>query len=277
VTTQITESLKYASELAKSNMLPAEFQRKTENIIFAMEIARDLNVSPVTAMRGIYVLNGRVGFYVHFMLMMANRSGAFAGPLRYVVEGEGPTLSVTATVALKGPSGPQDVSETYSLAIANAEGLTRNPKYKTNPVQMLKKRCVRALIDNYCPEVMSGLGSDDPDEDYEQQKRDAKNITKQFAHEPQPILLQTKPAVKEPETFDLKNKIHRALISQAFKECQIGHAEQTEHSVGIRQSFETSELTASLESAISIIKKYFEDLREIEAAEFSLGDENVGQ
>jgi hypothetical protein len=250
MSTDLITSIKYADSLAKSGLVPTEFQRKPENILFAIEIARDLNVSPVTAMRGVYVLNGRVGFYVHFMLMMANRSGVFASPLRYVVEGEGATLSVTATVSLNSKTGVHDVSESYSLAIATAEGLTRNPKYKTNPVQMLKKRSVRALIDNYCPEVMSGLGSDDPEEDYDAQKRCAQNVT------PIPIAA---PA-KKVGGFDLTNRVHRGVIGEAFRSCGISIAEQAAHGPGIKAAFEQSALSPSLESAITVISEYLNSI-----------------
>ena len=155
--------IEYAKELASSGLLPADFKKNPANILYAMEIAKDLDVSPVTAIRGIYVLNGKVGFSAQFMLAMANRSGAIQS-IDYHVEGSGDDLTVTAEAVLRGGVAAQ---ETASMRMAIAEGWTRNPKYKTMPVQMLKKRALRMLIDNYCPEVMCGLGAGEP-EDYEE-------------------------------------------------------------------------------------------------------------
>jgi hypothetical protein len=168
------ELIEYASKLAESGLLPQEFRKNPANIIYAAEIARDLGISPVTAMRGIYVLNGRVGFYSHFMLAMANKANVFESPVGYQVDGSGDDLEVTCSAVLRGGVMAE---ETITMRMAIAEGWTRNPKYKTLPVQMLKKRALRMLIDNYCPEVMSGMGAADV-EDFDEQPTVIKTVTR---------------------------------------------------------------------------------------------------
>lgn len=209
------ELITYAQELANAQLLPREFQKQPGNILYAIEVARDLNISPIAAIRGMYVVGGRVGFQSHFMLAMANRAGVFPQGISYSVVGEGDNLSVKASAKLKNGSLAEEI---VTMRMARAEGWTRNPKYTTMPVQMLKKRAVRMLIDNYCPEVMCGMGVGSEDDDEPQTPTQnltpAQNLDKLKASlatakpTPPPIAVPAAPPVpseptpKQPETAE---------------------------------------------------------------------------
>ena len=67
-------------------------------------------------------------------IALANASGAFAGPIRYRIEGSGANLSVTAYA----PTYDGEIVEnTVTMAMAMKEGWTKNSKYKSIPEQML--------------------------------------------------------------------------------------------------------------------------------------------
>ena len=151
-------ALAFAQELAKAELLPKPYQRKPAMVLVAMEMAKDLGCSVVAVMNGTYEIGGRLSFYTDFMLAQARRNGVIKS-VSYETTGEGQTLAVTARAVL----GTGEVVEaTVGMKEAIAENWVRNPKYRTNPEQMLRKRSMKRLISNYCPEVM--LGSADEDE-----------------------------------------------------------------------------------------------------------------
>ncbi len=149
-------ALAFAAELAKAELLPKPYQRKPAMILMAMEIARDLGCSVVAVMNGTYEIGGRLAYYTDFMLAQARRAGVIKS-VSYETAGEGSTLAVTARAVL----GTGEVVEaTVGMPEAQAEGWTRNSKYRTSPEQMLRKRAIKRLIGNHCPEVMLGASAD---------------------------------------------------------------------------------------------------------------------
>ena len=154
----MAQALAFAQELAKAELLPKPYQRKPAMVLVAMEMAKDLGCSVVAVMNGTYEIGGRLSFYTDFMLAQARKSGVIRS-VSYETTGEGQTLAVTARAVL---SQGEVVEATVGMKEAIAEGWTRNSKYRTSPEQMLRKRSIKRLISNYCPEVM--LGSADGDE-----------------------------------------------------------------------------------------------------------------
>lgn len=150
-------ALAFAQELAKAELLPKPYQRKPAMVLVAMEMARDLGCSVVAVMNGTYEIGGRLSFYTDFMLAQARRNGVIKS-VSYETTGDGQTLAVTARAVL----GTGEVVEsTVGMKEAIAENWVRNPKYRTSPEQMLRKRAMKRLISNYCPEVMLGAGDDE--------------------------------------------------------------------------------------------------------------------
>jgi hypothetical protein len=77
--------------------------------------------------------------------------------------GQGVDLAVTASAAL-ADSG-EVVSVAVSMAMAKADGWTKNAKYTTMPEHMLRWRSAAMLIRLYVPEVMLGIQSAEEVED----------------------------------------------------------------------------------------------------------------
>ena len=153
----MAQALTFANELAKAELLPKPYQRKPAMVLVAMEMAKDLGCSVVAVMNGTYEIGGRLSFYTDFMLAQARKSGVIKS-VSYETSGENQTLAVTARAVL----GTGEVVEaTVGMKEAIAENWTSNPKYRTSPEQMLRKRSIKRLISNYCPEVMLGSADDD--------------------------------------------------------------------------------------------------------------------
>lgn len=150
-------ALSFAGELAKADLLPKPYQRKPAMVLIAMEMAKDLGCSVVAVMNGTYEIGGRLAYYTDFMLAQARRMGAIRA-VSYESKGVGEALGVTARATL---GSGEVVEATVTMREAIADGWTRNPKYKSVPEQMLRKRAIKRLISNYIPEVMLGAALDE--------------------------------------------------------------------------------------------------------------------
>lgn len=148
-----------ATAFSGSKMVPAHFQGKPQDTFVAIQMALQLQINPLLCLQNVAVINGRPSFSAQFMIGLANSRGPFAGPLTWHSEGQGDSLSVTcqATLAATG----EIVSVNVSMAMAKADGWTKNAKYRSIPEQMLRYRSATWLIRLYCPEVTCGMQSTD--------------------------------------------------------------------------------------------------------------------
>lgn len=143
-----------AQVFAKSDIVPKHMQT-LPNCLIAMHMAERLNEDPLTTMQNIMIVSGRPGFMTSYMIARANRSGVFRGRITWARAGEGDKMVVTASAVL-ADTGEVVTAET-SMAMAKAEGWTKNAKYQSMPEHMLRYRSAAMLIRLYCPEVMLGM------------------------------------------------------------------------------------------------------------------------
>lgn len=148
-----------AKYLSMSRVIPQHFQGKTEDCMVACMMARQLGVHPFHMLQALHFINGRTGYSASFAIAMANTRGPFAGPINWETKGKGDQLEVTAYAIVKATG--DRVSATTSMAMATAEGWTKNPKYRSIPEHMLKLRAATWLIRTTCPEVLFGLSTDE--------------------------------------------------------------------------------------------------------------------
>ncbi len=147
--------------LALSPLFPEHLRKGTQderiaNGVLVMNMAVRLREDPLTVAQNIYFVNGRPVWNTTYMIAKANMHGVFKNPIDWEVSGKGTdNLSVTAFAELSGTG--KRVEMTADMAMAQAEGWTKNPKYKSIPETMLRYRSAAALIRLYCPEVMIGL------------------------------------------------------------------------------------------------------------------------
>lgn len=125
------------------------------NAVLVLNMANRLNEDPLTVAQQIYFVGGKPGWSTSYMIGKANQHGVFRDPIDWEVTGKGESLSVTAFGILKATG--KRVEVTCDMAMAKAEGWTKNSKYQTMPEQMLRYRSAAFLIRLYCPEVMIGV------------------------------------------------------------------------------------------------------------------------
>jgi len=162
---ELAKSWRICEGLAKSTLIPKDFQGKPENVMISVLVAQRFEIDPFTVMQNLAVINGRPSFSTQFLMALANRSGRFVGPIEWESSGSGDTLKVTAWAVLASTN--RRVDETVSMALAKAEGWTRNAKYQTMPERMLKYRAASALIGLYASDIKMGFSSEEEAETIE--------------------------------------------------------------------------------------------------------------
>lgn len=149
------QMMRYASTLSKSNIIPKAFVGNAPNCFVALDVAQRLGVGVMEVMQNMHVVHGTPGFSSKYAIALANERGPFKGPIGFEwnPDPRNPSVRAYATVESTG----QVVEFTCDLAMANAEGWTKNPKYKSMPQLMLSYRAATLLVRLYCPEVLLGL------------------------------------------------------------------------------------------------------------------------
>jgi hypothetical protein len=143
-----------AKLFASSELVPQHIRGKVADVFVALLMARELKETPVVVMQSIYFVNGRAAWSAAFVIARANKSGVFSAPIQWRTRGEGKSLVVTAFATLAATG--HEASATVSMAMAEAEGWTRNPKYRTMPEHMLRYRAATFLVRQYAPQVLMG-------------------------------------------------------------------------------------------------------------------------
>jgi len=142
------------SPLVPEHLRKGSNEQALANCYIALTMAEAMGESPLIVMQNIHVVSGKAGFSAQYMIARANASGIFKGRIDWRITGKGNDLSVTAFAFLADTG--QEVAVTCDMAMAIAEGWTKNSKYKSMPEVMLRYRSATFLVRFYAPDVMLG-------------------------------------------------------------------------------------------------------------------------
>jgi hypothetical protein len=73
--TNFVEAMQFAEVLAKSTMVPREYQRQPANILLAVQWGAELGLGPLQAINSIAIINGKPAVYGDAMLALVRGSG----------------------------------------------------------------------------------------------------------------------------------------------------------------------------------------------------------
>ena len=158
-----------AKLFAQSPLIPQHLRQGGEvqalaNCYIALKLARTMGEDPLVVLQNIHIVNGKAGFATQYMIARANAAGIFHGRIDWRIDTSDPrNPSVTAFAVLKDTG--QEVSVTCDMRMAEAEGWTKNPKYKSMPLIMLRYRAAAFLVRFYAPDVMLGYQTSEEVED----------------------------------------------------------------------------------------------------------------
>lgn len=121
-----------------------------EDAFVRMSTGMALGLSAPQALRGLFVISGKVGIAADLMMALALRHPE----CRYFRCVE--TTVERASFATQRASDPE-MALSFTMQEAHDAGLMSNANYKKYPAAMLRARCIAALARLVYPEVMHGL------------------------------------------------------------------------------------------------------------------------
>lgn len=193
------EAWKMADALAKSTIVPTDYQGNPANCLIAIDMASRLNMSPMMVMQGLYVVKGKPSWSGQMAIALINGSRRYAAPLKFEFAGNGPTLSCYAwTTDLEGNviKGTKVTMEMVRGEGWDADKGSSKSKWKTMPEQMMQYRAASFFARAHCPDVLYGIYTADEVIDIEAPKKEKVEPINPFA--PKEETVSTEEAVDIP-------------------------------------------------------------------------------
>lgn len=156
IATNLPDMVRYAEHLANANLLPGQYRKQPANVLYAMEYGRTLGITPLAAITGIHVIEGKPSASAALISGLVRQAGH-----KLRVTGNG--LKATAQI-IRADDPDFTYEVTWELHAnrngnPNAEdaGLLKKDIWKKYPASMLKSRAISQVARDACEEVLFGL------------------------------------------------------------------------------------------------------------------------
>ena len=148
------EAVKFSELIAKSSLVPKDFQNKAGDILIAVQMGAELNLPPMQALQNIAVINGRPSVWGDSVLAIIKTHPDYEY-IKEVIIGEGVERKARCTLKRKGEA--EHVVE-FSFEDAKRAGLSSKPGPWTNyPDRMLQMRARGFCCRDVFPDALKGI------------------------------------------------------------------------------------------------------------------------
>jgi len=173
----LDEAMRFSEMLAKSSMVPKQYQNKPEDVLVAVQWGKELGLAPLQALQNIACINGKPSVYGDAALALVQASSLCEGIDEHI-EGEGTTNPIAVCIAKR--KGRNAVVSRFSVDDAKRAGLWgKSGPWQAYPKRMLAMRARGFALRDAFPDVLKGLITAEEAQDYpdEAKPRQAKDIT----------------------------------------------------------------------------------------------------
>jgi hypothetical protein len=148
--TNMKEAMEFAGLLAKSDIVPKDYQGKPGNVLVAIQWGMEIGLQPMQAMQNIAVINGRPSIWGDAMIALVRACPAF----EYITETQ---TDREATCVIKRKGEPEAV-RTFSLEDAKRAGLLgKSGPWTQYPKRMMQMRARSWALRDVFPDVLKGM------------------------------------------------------------------------------------------------------------------------
>jgi len=149
------EVMEFARMLARSSMVPKDYQGKPENILVAVQWGREVGLGPLQALQNISVINGRPAIWGDAMLALVRGSPKCAY-VKESMEGENESMIATCRCARRDQDG--EIVSTFSVADAKKANLwSKAGTWAQYPQRMLQMRARGFALRDAFADVLRGV------------------------------------------------------------------------------------------------------------------------
>lgn len=146
----LTEAISFSGMLAKSSMVPKQYQGKPEDILVAVQWGYEVGLAPLQALQNIAVINGRPSVYGDAAMALVQNSPV-CEDIEEFFEGE-----VAVCVAKR--KGRKPVTARFSVDDAKRAALWgKSGPWTQYPKRMLQMRARGFALRDAFPDVLKGL------------------------------------------------------------------------------------------------------------------------
>ncbi|MEY4338077.1 MAG: hypothetical protein RL680_972, partial [Actinomycetota bacterium] len=152
--TTMAEAERYAEMLARSTMVPKQYQNNPSDTLVAISWGFEIGLAPLQALQNISVINGKPSVYGDAALAMVQASPVCEG-IEESIEGEGTPNPVAICVAKRKNRTP--VTAKFSVEDAKKAGLWgKQGPWTSYPKRMLQMRARGFALRDAFPDVLKG-------------------------------------------------------------------------------------------------------------------------
>ena len=216
--TTLDEAMRFSEMLAKSSMVPKQYQNKPEDVLVAVQWGKELGLAPLQALQNIACINGKPSVYGDAALALVQASQLCEGIDEHI-EGEGTPNPVAICIAKRRGRNP--VVSRFSVEDAKRAGLWgKQGPWQSYPKRMLAMRARGFALRDAFPDVLKGLITVEEAQDYPEEAKPrqvAKPANPLDMVAPPPAIEQTSnPAVIEQAfAYDQEAATVNELVAQA--------------------------------------------------------------
>lgn len=145
----LPDMVRYAEQLANANLLPGQYRKQPANVLFAMEYGRTLGITPLAAITGIHVIEGKPSASAALISGLVRQAGH---KLRVRMENG----RAVATI-VRSDDPDFEFRAEWDMDRAKTAGLANKDVWRKYPQAMLKARAISEVARDACEEVLFGL------------------------------------------------------------------------------------------------------------------------
>ena len=138
-----------AKALCTTSFVPRHFAGKPDEAAAALMLGDELGLSPVSALRSIFVIGGTPGMYARTMVALVQSRG-------HEVWTDTDTASKVVVCGKRAGTDRVERAE-WTIDRARRAGYTSNKKYETDPQAMLYARAASDVCRRIAADVLSGI------------------------------------------------------------------------------------------------------------------------
>jgi len=148
----LDEALRFSEILAKSSIVPKDYQGNPGNVLVAVQWGAEIGLPPLQAMQNIAVINGRPSIWGDAMIALVRGSGL----LESIEENIGENGEVASCTIKRRGEAP--VTRTFTMEDAKRAGLAgKQGPWKQYPKRMLQMRARAWALRDVFPDVLKGI------------------------------------------------------------------------------------------------------------------------
>ncbi len=159
----LVEAMQFCDLLAKSSIVPKDFQGNPGNILVAVQWGMEIGLKPMQAMQNIAVINGRPSIWGDAAIALVRSSSV----CEYVYE----TVENGVALCRVKRKNEDEQIRSFSFEDASKAGLTnKQGPWKQYPERMLQMRARAFALRDVFPDVLKGISIYEEASDFEEIK-----------------------------------------------------------------------------------------------------------